>query len=108
MSGLTAADFQVLDNGVPQQLTSTAIEVLPVDVTLVLDASGSVGRRLDSLKGEIQEIADSLQGNDRVRLIAFSTTVARSSSCNPAAAGSRSMGSRPGAARRSTTRSPPR
>ena len=75
VSGLTQADFQLLDNGVPQQLTSTAIEMLPLDVTLVLDASSSVQGRLAQFKSEIQEIAEALQTNDRVRLIAFSTTV---------------------------------
>jgi VWFA-related protein len=76
VSGLTAADFQVLDNGVAQQLTSTLVEVLPVDVTLVLDTSGSLRAHLADLKSEIQQIADVLQSNDRVRLIAFANTVA--------------------------------
>jgi len=76
VAGLAARDFEVLDNGVPQQLTSTVIEMLPVDVTLVLDTSGSVRGRLDRLKADIQEIADGLQSNDRVRLMAFSSTVA--------------------------------
>jgi VWFA-related protein len=73
--GLTAKDFQITDNGVPQQVTSTAIEALAVDVTLVLDASGSVQNRLEGLKKEIQEIAETLHPNDRVRLISFATGV---------------------------------
>jgi VWFA-related protein len=87
VAGLTARDFEVFDNGVPQQLTSTAIEVLPVDVTLVLDASASVQRQLTGLKKEVQEIADDLQANDRVRLIAFSTTVAEVFELQPGGSG---------------------
>lgn len=73
---LTAADFQLLDNGVEQPLTAVAVESLPVDVTLLLDISGSVkGSALDQFKADVQDIAESLQPNDRVRLVTFASTV---------------------------------
>src|SRR4029079_15359034 len=67
--GLTAADFELLDHGVRQTLAAAAaVEDLPVDVTLVLDSSGSVkGRALDQLKADVQSIANDLQPDDRVR-----------------------------------------
>jgi VWFA-related protein len=76
VSGLTSADFEVLDNLVRQEITSTVVEGLPVDVTLVLDASGSVtGAALAQLKSDVQQMGDLLQPNDRVRLLTFAEQV---------------------------------
>ena len=75
VAGLTGGDFQLSDNGVPQDITSTTVESLPVDVTVVLDTSGSVrGAALDRLKADIQQMSDLLQTNDRIRLITFDAT----------------------------------
>lgn len=72
VAGLKASDFDLLDNGVAQEITSTLLEALPVDVTLVLDLSGSVtGRALTQLKDDVQKMGDLLHMNDRVRLITF-------------------------------------
>jgi VWFA-related protein len=76
VTGLTAADFDLLDNGVAQVLTAAPVESLSVDVTLVLDTSGSVkGPALEQFKADVQDIAESMQTNDRVRLITFATSV---------------------------------
>ena len=65
---LTAADFDLRDNGVAQVITAAPVESLSVDVTLVLDASGSVkGPALEQFKTDVQDIAESMQTNDRVR-----------------------------------------
>jgi hypothetical protein len=40
--GLTAEDFIVLDDGVPQEIELVDIETVPLSVMLVLDTSGSV------------------------------------------------------------------
>ena len=70
--GLQAGDFQVLDNGVPQEISSTTAEAVPVDVTVVLDTSGSLrGAALEQLKADIQKLSDLLQASDRIRLITF-------------------------------------
>src|SRR6185436_8100160 len=86
--GLTAADFELLDNGVRQTLAAAAlVEDLPVDVTLVLDSSGSVkGRALDQLKADVQSIANDLQPDDRVRLLTFADDVADVFGLRPAGA----------------------
>lgn len=77
VAGLAAADFQLLDNGVPQEITSTSAEAVPVDVTLVLDTSASVsGTAFEKLKADIQRMADLLETDDRVRLLTFSSRVA--------------------------------
>jgi VWFA-related protein len=76
VAGLTAADFELLDSNVPQTIDVHPIEGQPVDVTLVLDVSGSVeGRALAALRADVQTVAESLQPSDRVRLLTFGSTV---------------------------------
>jgi VWFA-related protein len=68
--GLTAADFELLDNGVPQTISAVSVETQPIDVTLLLDLSRSVaGRRLERLKYGVIEMAELLRKEDRLRLI---------------------------------------
>jgi hypothetical protein len=70
--GLTSSDFTLQDNGVAQEFTVAAAESLDVDVTLVVDTSGSVkGKALEQFNADVQRIAESLQPNDRLRLITF-------------------------------------
>jgi VWFA-related protein len=71
--GLVAADFELRDNGVLQQIASVAVEQVPVDLTLVLDLSGSVdGRMLQRLKTAVRDTASLLRPDDRIRLVAVS------------------------------------
>jgi len=73
---LTAADLDLLDNGVPQLVTSVAAETLPVDVTLVLDTSGSISDpAMRQFKADVQSIAAELRATDRVRVVTVSTDV---------------------------------
>ena len=77
VSGLTASDFTLLENGVAQDLSLTPVESLPIDVTVVLDASGSVtGPALEQFKSDIQEVAHTLRLADGVRVILFATAAA--------------------------------
>ena len=71
VANLTAADFELKDNGVTQSIAGVSFETLPIDVTLLLDASGSVeGARLERLKAGVVETAQLLNAADRLRLIA--------------------------------------
>jgi VWFA-related protein len=71
VTGLTAADFELLDNGVPQTISALSVETQPIDVTLLLDLSGSVeGGRLERLKLSVVETSRLLNAADRLRLIA--------------------------------------
>jgi VWFA-related protein len=73
VGGLTAADFQLTDNGVPQQISSVAAEKVPLDLTLLLDLSSSVdGPQLERLKKAVTDTADLLRPDDRIRLVAIS------------------------------------
>ena len=74
--GLTAADFEVRDNGVRQTLHPVVFEEAPVDALLVLDISGSVvGPKLEALRGAAGAFLDGLDTGDRAGLVGFQHTV---------------------------------
>jgi hypothetical protein len=51
VTGLRVSDFEIDDNGVPQQVVDLSYEKLPIDLTVALDISGSVsGALLDELR----------------------------------------------------------
>jgi VWFA-related protein len=76
VSGLTAADFAITDNGVRQDLDAVSAEAVPVDVTLLVDTSGSVVNNLDNFKSDMKKLVGLLRPVDRVRLITFADTIA--------------------------------
>jgi VWFA-related protein len=72
VGGLTAADFELRDDGVVQDLEPILPEQTPVDAVLVLDASGSVsGGKLDSLRAGAGSFLDGLRSGDHGALLAF-------------------------------------
>jgi len=78
VTGLTARDFELLDNGTPQQIADLTFEKLPIDVSVVLDVSGSVtGDLLDQLRRSVSQLTADLGAADRIRLLTFNTRVKR-------------------------------
>lgn len=76
VTGLTSADFELLDSGVPQAIDSISIEAIPIDVTLLLDTSVSTdGRLLDRLKQGVRDTARLLRADDRIRVVAVQHVV---------------------------------
>jgi VWFA-related protein len=74
--GLTAADFELTDNGVPQVIDAVTAGSVPIDVTLVLDTSASVsGPAIAQIRSDVQRISARLTAEDRVRVLSFSATV---------------------------------
>jgi VWFA-related protein len=71
VQGLTLKDFELTDNGVRQQLELLDTDTLPIDLTVVLDQSGSMARSFDEVKRDVQEIAGMLRPADRIRVITF-------------------------------------
>lgn len=70
--GLTAADFELREDGVPQPLAPVLEEETPVDALLVLDLSASVqGSRLGALKAAGEAILDGLRDGERAALLTF-------------------------------------
>jgi len=76
LRGLRAADFEVLDNGVPQTIGLVSFEQLPLNVVFTFDLSSSiVGERLDNLREASRAVLDGLRTGDQAALVMFSTTV---------------------------------
>ena len=73
--GLTAADFEVLDEGVRQRIESMSTESVPIDVTLAIDTSSSVIADFPAFKLEVQRFAAMLRPVDRLRVVSFATGV---------------------------------
>jgi VWFA-related protein len=77
VAGLTASNFAVTDNGVPQNVTAALLGAEPLRVTMVLDVSKSVsGSRLASLIKAGNGMVNALGPGDRASLITFSHQVA--------------------------------
>jgi VWFA-related protein len=72
---LTAADFRLTDNGVPQTIEAAMIESVPIDVTLFLDTSGSTAGKLDDMQKDVQAIVELLRPVDRFRLLTIGDSV---------------------------------
>ncbi|HWK09378.1 MAG TPA: VWA domain-containing protein, partial [Vicinamibacterales bacterium] len=78
VTGLTAADFDLLDNGVAQQIDTISYERLPIDVTVALDVSASVtGPVLEQLRRSVRQLQPDLGARDRLKLVAFNMRVER-------------------------------
>ena len=70
--GLTAADFVLLDNGVPQIIRSADLDDVPLHVILALDTSASLsGARLQTLINASQALVDELNDADAVTVLTF-------------------------------------
>ncbi len=76
VAGLTAADFEVFDNGVPQVIDLVSFGELPINVILALDMSESVaGSRLRNLRAAGRALLGGLRARDQAALITFSHAV---------------------------------
>jgi VWFA-related protein len=75
VANLTAKDFVLTDNGVPQSVEAVTIESVPLDVTLFMDTSGSTAGALDRMKSNVQAIAKMLRPDDQFRLLTIGLSV---------------------------------
>jgi Ca-activated chloride channel family protein len=72
VTGLTADDFEVLDNGVPQKVHLLDHGEMPLSTMLLLDVSGSVaGEELDHLRAAAHAYLEELEPKDEVGLMTF-------------------------------------
>jgi VWFA-related protein len=73
---LRASDFELRDNGVPQQLELLSAESRPVKAVLVFDTSSSMaGDRIEALRAAGEAFLDGLRPADQAGLLAFSEDV---------------------------------
>jgi VWFA-related protein len=78
ITGLTAADFEILDNNVAQEIADLSYEKLPIDVTVGLDVSQSVsGVLLDQLRTSVRQLMADLTKQDRLKLVTFNHRIGR-------------------------------
>ncbi len=77
MAGLKAADFEILDNGVPQEIEYVKLQKqLPINAIFVLDMSRSMfGEPLVHLKGAASGLLADLSNEDQSALIMFNHAV---------------------------------
>lgn len=75
VKGLTGEDFIVAEDRVKQELASCREAMLPVNVVLVLDASGSVFSERVSIRRAAGAFASKLGPEDRVSVIQFADKV---------------------------------
>lgn len=72
VTDLAPGDFEVLDAGVAQQVTEVVRETLPIDVTCIIDLSGSVqGPVLEALTRAVTSVGERLRPTDRATVLTF-------------------------------------
>jgi len=77
VAGLSASDFEVLDNGVPQRVELVSPTALPLNVVLALDGSTSLDRRERAhLVAAGKRVIDALRPAESAALVTFSDRVA--------------------------------
>ncbi len=75
VSGLTRDDFEVLEDGAPQEITFFAREAAPLTILVLLDASLSMRVNLDHVKEAAATFVDRLWEGDRAMIGEFNDRV---------------------------------
>ena len=73
VAGLRADNFQVFEDGRPQQIVNFATTEAPFEVALLLDTSGSTRADVGLIRRAALSFVEALRPGDRVAVVAFST-----------------------------------
>jgi Ca-activated chloride channel family protein len=73
--GLTAEEFEVLEDGTPQELSFFTSESTPVTVMLLLDKSSSIHKSVDGIKDAATEFLRRLRPGDEAAVAFFNQDV---------------------------------
>jgi VWFA-related protein len=71
ITGLTAEDFVLLENGKPQDIRNFAREEMPIDILMLLDVSGSMQSHVERVASAAREALNVLGPEDRVAIMVF-------------------------------------
>jgi Ca-activated chloride channel family protein len=75
VAGLNQNDFQVLEDGVPQDVTFFAAGELPLDVALLVDTSSSMRDKMDLVQEAAEGFVRTLRPGDRGSVVEFNERV---------------------------------
>ena len=85
VKGLTAADFELRDNGVKQEIETVEAKAVPIDLSIVVDVSGDplrpwvkptpVAKISAEVETRVRRLTALLREGDRVRLFAVDTSL---------------------------------
>ena len=82
--GLGIGDFEITDNGIPQTLVDLTRETMPIDISLIVDTSGSMrGLLFNALRKAIDDVAARIRADDTMRLVQFSERVGVGEAISP-------------------------
>lgn len=73
VTGLTAADFRLFEDGRPQAITSVTAENAIADIVLTLDISGSMAPVMAELKASARQFIAAMRPQDRLTLTGFNS-----------------------------------
>lgn len=73
LTGLSAADFQVYEDGRPQKIANFSTTEAPFEVALLLDTSGSTREDVGLIRAAARAFVEALRPGDRVAILAFNT-----------------------------------
>jgi VWFA-related protein len=71
VSGLRAKDFEILDEGAPQEIAHFSQDEIPLAIALVVDVSRSMGSVLGPMRNALVHALPTLKPEDRVALFSF-------------------------------------
>lgn len=75
VAGLSAQDFTVRDNGVTQRIDAIQMQAIPIDVTVLIDTSGSTAGALDNMQVALGHMLKALSAGDQLRLLTIGLSV---------------------------------
>jgi VWFA-related protein len=75
ISGLNAADFEVLENGTAREIVSVTRSTAPFNLVLLLDVSGSVENYVNFIRKAARSFVDTVEKDDRVSIVTFNEDV---------------------------------
>jgi Ca-activated chloride channel homolog len=75
VNSLTADDFHVTEDGVPQKVEMAGTETVPANYTLLIDSSQSMSRHIDVVRNAALQLPGRLRAKDSITVVPFNRTL---------------------------------